>query len=427
MESILHYVWKYKLYSSGQLVTTNGIIVNIIDTGLPNTDAGPDFFNAKIKIGNKTWVGNVEIHTYASDWFKHKHHLDRAYNSTILHVIEIDDMAEIYTENGQPVHQVIILIPEEVRNNFDYLTHSDIPVPCLSRIHEIPAIELTAWKSVLTIERLERKTKDIFLLLEQNNGDWEEVFYNILSRNFGFGINGDAFARLAQSLPLKYILKHRDSPIQVEALLLGQAGLLENENSEDDYTEILKQEYLFLKHKFNLSTLDSYIFKSLRIRPDNFPHIKIIQLASVLREYEHLFSEILKIENKKEIIDLLNPHVSEYWLTHYRFGKISAKKEKKMSWTTLEIILINTVVPMMFAYGKKKNQPEYIEKSLNMLESIKPENNSVITLFRNAKISTEHAGDSQALMQLKREYCEKKKCLYCRIGHKLLAKNTKYH
>ncbi len=427
MESMLHYIWKHKLYTANNLFTNKGIQITIIDPGLPNHDSGPDFFNAKIKIGDEMWAGNIEMHTFASDWIKHKHHLDKAYNSTILHLVEIDNFPDVFTENGNLVHQIKLSVPEEIRKNFEYLINSETFTPCVSRICEIPPIEITAWKSALTCERLERKTKDIFKILEQNNGDWEEVFYNILSRNFGFGINGDAFARLSQSLPLKYILKHRDSKIQIESMLLGQAGLLEEEMPDDSYFETLKQEYHFLKQKFKLSALEPHIFKSLRIRPDNFPHIKIIQLASILCEYEHLFSEILKIEDKKEIAALLNPSVSEYWLTHYRFGKTSVKKDKRMSLSTLEIILINTVVPMMFAYGTKKNLPDLSEKSLNLLESIKPESNSIVTHFKRAGITVEHAGDSQALIQLKREYCEKKKCLYCRIGHKLLSKNIKSH
>ena len=422
METLLHYVWKYKLYHRETLITLSGNPVSIIDTGVYNTHAGPDFFNAKVCIGNETWAGNVEIHSYASDWTKHGHHTDKAYNSVILHVVEYSD-TEVYTENGRLIPQLILQIPEKIKINYEYLLSRETLIPCLSRIQDVPKLYLIDWMNALLIERLERKTGDLQKLLEEYKGDWGEVFYITLSRNFGFGINNDAFERLARNLRLKYVLKHKDSVLQVEALFFGQAGLL-NEDGEDkdDYYRFLKKEYDFLRQKFDLKPLESYIFKNLRIRPNNFPHIKIAQLAALIRTQESLFSKMLEQEDVQSLRNLFTSELTEYWNTHYQFGKTSPKRKKLIGLSAQNVILINTVVPVLFAYGKAKKQPHLQEKAIQLMETIKPESNYIVNEFAKVGICPCHAGDSQALIQLQKEYCEKKKCIFCRIGHKLLSK-----
>ena len=423
METLLHYVWKYKLYESANSVTSEGKTIEIIDSGVYNSNAGPDFFNAKIKMDGKIWVGNVEIHTTASDWYKHRHYTDKAYNSVVLHVVEFLDVSEVFDRLGRSIPQWVMEIPEHIKTNYRFLLNSDLSVPCLIKIREIPEIYLSDWKNALLIERLERKTNDLLHLLDEYKDDWNEVFYITLARNFGFGINNDAFERLAKSLPLKVVLKHQSSPIQIEALFLGQAGLLEEEreNKEEYYTK-LRKEYFFLRKKYKLKTLEPYIFKSLRIRPNNFPHIKILQLAGIISKKQGLFAQILEITEEEKFYSLFVSDLSEYWLTHYHFEKVSVKKTKYLGLQARQVLLINVVVPLFFTYGKKKNSEQYIERAIRLLESLKPENNFITTLFSHAGINIENACDTQALIQLKREYCEKKKCIFCRIGHKLLAK-----
>jgi hypothetical protein len=422
MEPLLHYVWKHKLYVPDAFETIEGIPLEIIDPGTYNSDAGPDFFNAKIKLEGKLWAGNIEIHTNSSDWYKHKHDSDSAYNSVILHIIECMDEMNIRDESGRLVPQWVMKIPDSMKENYLYLLNKDYSIPCLARINEIPEIYLSDWKNALTTERLERKTNTILQLLADYQEDWNEVFYITLARNFGFGINNDVFERLAKSLPLKYVLKHSDSTRQIEALFLGQAHLLEEENIQDDYYLLLQEEYRFLSKKYNLQKLENSIFKSLRIRPNNFPHIKIVQLARLVGAKQSLFSKILETNNIKDFQSLFSSETNGYWETHYHFEKISPKRKKGLGLSAINIILINTVVPILFAYGKKKEQEAFMEKAVRLLEAIKPENNFIVNSFSRAGIKILHAGDSQALIQLKKEYCEQKKCIFCRIGHKLLSK-----
>lgn len=422
MERLLHYVWKYKLYSPTDMVTTQGLPVFVIDPGIQNVDAGPDFSNAKIKIGDTLWAGNVEIHQKASDWLLHKHDKNKAYDSVVLHLVEIAD-AEIYRTNGEVIPQAQLIIPENVRKNIDWLIYRGTPIPCLHNIKEIEPVQLSWWINVLLSERLERKTKDIFQLMEQYNNDWNEVFYITLTRCFGFGINNDAFERLAKSLPLHYIHKQRSSCSQIESMLFGQAGMLED-TGNCHYYRLLQQEYKFLRHKYGLKPLDDSVFKSLRVRPVNFPHIKLAQLASIWYHYNTLFSVILTENNINRIKDLFRVRPSAYWDTHYHFNHVSISKEKLLGENSLNIILINVVVPMLFAYGQKSRQDEYCERALNLLENIPAEKNHIVTIFCQAGIEAHNSGDSQALIQLKKEYCDKKKCLYCRIGFSLLKRSN---
>ena len=391
MERLLHYVWKYKLYTATPLATTDGRPVQVIDPGMQNTDAGPDFFNAKIKIDGTLWAGSVEIHEKSSDWLLHHHETDKAYDSVILHITGIDDFQPVRT-NGEPIPQMLLTVPENVLRSIDWLLYRETALPCLDYITGIDPLHIACWMEALLSERLERKTHDIFLLLDAYQADWNEVFYITLTRNFGFGVNNDAFERLAKSLPLRCIQKQRSSQSQIEAMLFGQAGMLAEKN-DNHYYRLLQREYDFLRHKFGLSPMEDFVFKNLRTRPLNFPYLKMAQLAALW---------------------------VRYWETHYHFRYASPRKEKTIGENALNILLINTVVPMLFAYGLHNKRPEYCERATRLLESIPPEKNTIVSTFCNAGITVRHAGDSQALIQLKREYCEKKKCLYCRIGFRML-------
>ena len=421
MERLLHYIWKYRLYGASPLVTTTGQSLQVLDPGQSHADAGADFFNAKIKVGPVVWAGSVEVHERASDWFRHHHDRDRAYDTVIRHVVGVAD-AEVRRSNGEVIPQLILPIPEAVRDNIAWLLERDMPVPCLERLPEIDPLLLSLWMGALLSERLERKTGQILQMVEQYRGDWNEVCYVLLTRSFGCGINSDAFEWLARSLPFHCILKQRNSQSQVEALFFGQAGLLQESLPNDAYYTLLQREYQFLRHKFDLHPLDESLFKRLRIRPGNFPHLKLAQLAALWTRYDTLFSSLLEARTPGEVKRFFQVLPSDYWQTHYQFRHASPAQGKSMGASFVQLQLINTVVPLFFAYGQQKHLPEYGERALRLLETIPPEQNSIIRLFSRSGMGVRHAGDSQALIQLKREYCEKKKCLFCRIGFQLLRR-----
>lgn len=419
-EQLLHYIWKFKLYARNLFVTTEGDEIEVIDAGMLNTNAGPDFFNAKIKAGDKMWAGNIEIHKSSSDWKRHNHHNDAAYNSIILHVVERID-CDIYTKEGRKIPQIEIEVPNNVTSNYSNLLASNFTIPCSNKLTTIPKIHLNPWIYALLVERLERKTNDIYEVLDKFNNSWDDTFYVLLSRNFGFGLNSDVYQRLALSLPYFYIQKHSDNIFQVEALLFGQAGLLEDNMITDDYYIQLMHEYRFLRKKYTLKNLDGYLFKSLRVRPQGFPQVRIAQLAAVLQLSKRLFSTILEKDDENLLRLFFHINASEYWQTHYSFGKSSERKTKFPGDASINVILINTVAPILFAYGKKNNIEKYCTRALNILEELKPEKNSIITEFIKHGVKPQNAADTQSLIQLKKEYCDKRKCLYCKIGYQILV------
>ena len=423
MERLLQYVWKYRLYSEADLCTTEGIPIVVLDPGIQNTDAGPDFFNAKIRIAGTVWAGNVEIHPKASDWYKHHHDQDPAYDSVILHIVQESDTL-ICRTNGEVIPQAIICVPERVREHIEWLLFKDTALPCAGIFRELDPWHISAWTNALLIERLERKMNDVFARLEQCQEDWNEVFYITLTRNFGFGTNSDAFEWLAKSLPFSYIRKQRGSPVQIEALLFGQAGLLAEKN-EDPYYLLLQREYEFLRKKYHLKPLDYFLFRKLRNRPVNFPHIRLAQLAAVWIYQDTLFSKILEDNQLNTLKGCFDVPLSEYWETHYHFQYASPKQKKSIGRNATFVVLINTVVPILFAYGKKRGQPEYCAKALQLLETIPPEQNRIVKNFSDAGLCAKNAYETQAFIQLQREYCEKKKCLYCRIGYHFIKPSDK--
>lgn len=418
MENLIHYVWKFRLFQK-DLTTTDGQAIEVIDPGIPNTDEGPDFFNAKIKIGDKVWAGNIEIHKNSDEWVKHNHHTNRNYNSVILHVVEKAN-CEVFNQRGQAILQCEIKYPAHIRENADFLTHSGTDIPCCNFIGTMPPFHLSTWMNSLLIERLGRKTAHIGELLSRFGNSWEDVFYVLLSRNLGFGLNSDSFERLALSLPLRYIQKQGDNLIQIEALLFGQSGMLENMNVNDDYLSLLQKEYQFLRNKYELNPLESCIFKSMRSRPTAFPQIRIAQLASLLHSSHGLFSRIINCDDIGRIRLMFHVNASEYWQTHYTFGATSERKSKYLGDASLDIILINTVVPLLFIYGKQMDSELHCDRALRFLEMLRPEQNSITRRMAKLGLPLNNAADSQAMIQLKREYCEQKKCMFCRIGHQFM-------
>ena len=416
MEEILHYVWKHKLFSP--LKTINGESIDVIDVGISNPNAGPDFFNSKLKIGDQLWVGNIEIHTSAQDWYRHKHNTDKNYDSVILHLVKKSDR-EVCNSEGRVVQQCVLEYPSSIDDNMSFLLRSDVQLACVNYLSSVPTMVMNAWKSTLLVERLERKTNDIQSYLEQTANSWEDTLYILLFRSFGFGVNSDAFERLARSVSYNYLKKHRDDLLQIEAILFGQAGLLDQVS--DDYQTLLKGEYEFLKHKYSLKSFDHSFLKMLRVRPSGFPQIRIAQLASIIHTYPNIFDRIINAKDVGTLRLLFQTEPSEYWKTHYSFGESSSPKSKFLGKSSLDGLIINVVVPMLFAYGKHLGDDSYCAKSLDLLEQIDSENNSIIKLFKQAGVKINTSFDSQAIIQLKREYCEKKKCLFCRIGYNILS------
>jgi len=419
MEDILHYIWKFRLFQKG-LKTTDGQAIEVIDVGLPNINEGPDFFNAKIKIGDKIWAGNIEIHKRSDEWVKHNHHTNKNYNSVILHVVEKAN-CEVFNEKGQAVLQCEIVCSDKIKENYDFLIHSGTDIPCANFIGSVSSFHMNSWMNILLIERLERKSNHIKDLLSRFNNSWEEVFYILLSRNFGFGLNSDSFERLALSLPLRYLQKQADNLIQIEALLFGQAGILDDNRTDDDYFVLLRKEYEFLRNKYDLQPLESYVFRNLRTRPTAFPQIRIAQLAALLHSSHGLFSKIISCEDIGRIRLMFHVNASEYWQSHYTFGHTSERKSKYLGDASLDIILINTVAPLLFIYGRHIDSEAHCDRAFRFLETIKSEQNNITKRFAKLSIPLNNAADSQAIIQLKREYCEPRKCLFCRIGHQLLT------
>ena len=416
-ESILHYIWQFRLFPVQDLKTTDGQTVEIIDPGKPNTDAGPDFFNAKIKIDNTLWAGNIEIHSLSSDWVRHHHTTDKAYDNVILHVVNKAD-ANVFRTNGDSVAQLELAVPDHIRINYDELLREKKWIPCADKIHQVPLFLVNDWKNSLLVERLEQKTEMIETLLSQSNNHWEEAFYVSMARSFGFGTNSEAFERLARSLPMSILAKHKDNIFQLEAMLFGQAGLLEN-TVNDEYQLNLQKEYRFLQSKYQLKPIESSEWKLLRLRPDNFPHVRLSQFAALIHRSTKLFSKIIESDNLQVMRGLFICEVSDYWKKHFLFGKESSVSGKRLGSKSIDILLINTVVPFLFAYFKKKNSDNDI--ALKLLELIPAEKNVIIRKWMELGIGAFSAFDSQALLQLKKKYCDEKKCLLCRIGHKVLS------
>lgn len=423
MEQLIHYVWKHKIFPLQTLHTTGGATVEVIDPGLPNPNAGPDFFNAKLKLDGTLWVGNVEIHLRASDWLRHGHDRDKAYNSVILHVVGEAD-CDVYRTDGQLIPQLVLTCPPHVRLHYDELRRADIIPPCYSVLPSLSRLTVYSWLAVLQAERFEAKAQLIRQRLERHEHHWEDVFFITLARNFGFGLNSDAFEAWAERLPLRAVDKHRDQLVQVEALFLGQAGLLEEEPQEaDDYYRTLKKEFAYLSHKFQLpAPLPLSRWRFLRLRPGAFPHIRLAQLAMLYHREQSLLSRAMEAEELDQLYRLFTVGTSPYWDDHYLFCRLSARRKKVVGSSALNLIIINTVIPFLYAYGRHKADSRLCERASRFLESLKPEANYITRQWEQVGLSASSAADSQALIQLRKEYCDKKDCLRCRFGYEFLRR-----
>ena len=419
-EEFLHHCWKQRWYDWRGLKSTDGEAIEIVKPGEHNFDSGPDFFNAKIKLGATEWAGNVEIHLKTSDWNKHKHQDDKAYGNIILHVVYEND-CELNFENGMRIPTLELkqaIAPKFFLNYISFKNSLDW-IPCENSINRCDSLIKSSCLSRLAIERLEYKSKIILEALKLNHNNWEETFYQQLARNFGFKINAVPFELLAKSLPNALLAKHKNSILQVEALLFGNAGMLERQYA-DKYLLHLQNEYQFLKHKYKLKGIEAHLWKFLRLRPPNFPTIRITQFAALVHRSEHLFSKILVLKQLTEIYELMDVQASAYWCSHYLPEKKSKNRTKSLGKNAIHSILINTIVPFLFVYGKQKQQEEYVERAIDFLQKIPAENNATCNHFATLGFELKSAEQTQALIQMRQEYCLKKNCLHCAIGNNLL-------
>ena len=425
MEQLLHYIWKHRILPLHELRTTDGRAVEIIDPGLHNTHSGPDFFNAKLRIDGTMWVGNVEIHERSADWFMHSHDQDPAYNNVVLHVASVID-ADVVTADGSRPPQMELHVPPYVMQNYRRLLAADHYPPCRETVMQLPRLTIHSWMSALGAERLSDKCAAIEQRVRAAGGSWEQAFFATIARSFGFGVNSEAFEQWAAQLPFMQVAHHRDDPFQVEALFIGSAGLLDtsqmNERQRaaataDPYFVRLRNEWEYLAHKFSLTAMQRQTWRFLRLRPQNFPYIRLSQLAQLYCSRNADLSRITTCSTLAEVRQALQTAVSPYWQTHYTFGNASRSNAKHLSSASIDLLIINAVVPMLHAYGNHRKDELLMARANDLLISLPPADNTHIRLWHECGITADNAADSQSLIQLHTRYCERKDCLRCRFGY----------
>lgn len=418
-EDFLHYVWKFQKFSTNNLSTTNGESIIVEKVGAHNLNSGPDFFNTKVSINNQLWAGNVEIHLKSSDWYAHYHENDEAYDNVLLHVVWEYDVEVFRKDNSViPTLELKTIVPEKLLHNYKKLTTKKLQwIPCDKDFSKVDDFTFDNWLESLYVERLKQKSILIEEELKKSNNHWESVLYKLLCKNFGLKVNGESFYSIANSISYNLIAKSKYA-ITFEALLLGQAGLLE-QKIEDSYFKDLKENYTFLKHKHQLDNSQVITSKYFRLRPPNFPTIRLSQFANLYNKNPSLFSSIIKINSQLEMYDFFDVSAGEYWDSHYNFGVSSFNRKKKLTKPFIDLLLINTIIPVLFSYGKYMGF-DNSEKLLQIAATITSERNSIINKFNQLRPSSKNSLHSQALLQLKNEYCNKKKCLQCVIGNSIL-------
>ena len=416
-EKLLQYIWQFQHYNRSNLKTADGKTIQVLFPGTLNKNQGPDFTDARIRIDNTIFAGTVELHCNTSEWQKHGHHYDKNYNNVILHVVYLDD---VVLENSIPVLELQPYISTIMLQRYQYLMTATSFIPCAATITSVPDLTWSAWKERLLAERLTKKAQRVLALLQETNNHWEEVFWRLVARSFGTKVNADAFEAVARSVSINVLAKQKHSVQQLEALLLGQAGLLKDE-MEEAYPKLLQREYAFLKTKYNLVPVSTPVY-FLRMRPGNFPTIRLAQLAMLVFQSIHLFSKIRDEESLQAIKSWLNVTANDYWHYHYHFKQATAYKKKNLGASMIDLIIINTIVPVLFAYGLYHKEEKFKIKAIQWLEETRAEKNAILSGFTNLSIKNKSAYDSQALIELKNEYCNKKRCLECSVGISLLKK-----
>jgi hypothetical protein len=418
-EDFLHYLWKFKKFDTLNLKTAQDEQITIIKTGDYLELAGPDFFNAQITIGNQKWAGNVEIHLKSSDWYVHGHEKDAAYENVILHVVWEHD-TEIFSRDNNEIPVLILkdYVASEILSNYNSLVMPKSWIFCEKDIGKIDDFIIKNWQERLFFDRLERKSKFIYDLLEETNQDWEGVLFVLLAKNFGLNTNGNSFLQIAKSIPFSIVRKESFEIENLEALLLGTSGLLDDDK-EDIYFTDLKLRYYYLLNKYQLEKrhIDSVQF--FKHRPDNFPTIRLSQLANLYHKHQNLFSKVTVLKSVKSVYELLNVSASVYWSNHYQFDKESLRKPKSLSKSFMDLIIINTIIPIQFAYSNIRGE-SIAEELIAFMNEVTPEKNAIIDKFQSFGVSAKNAFETQTLLELKNEYCNQKACLKCVLGVELL-------
>ncbi len=425
-EDLLHFIWKYKKISLEEMVTTNRESIFLVDVGTHNLHAGPDFFNAKIRINEQLWAGNVEIHVNSSDWYAHNHEKDANYENVILHVVWNDDMVIYRKDKTQiPTLELKNYVPRSLLNSYQNLFDKRDTkfINCEKEIGEISDFTIDNWFERLYIDRLEQKSMLIGELLTTSKNDWEEVLFKLLLKNFGLKINGDSFLSLARSIDFSVIRKLYKSPLSLESVLFGQSGMLEDGSIVDSYYLSLKEEYGYQKHKFGLNNESVQRPEFFKLRPPNFPTVRLSQFSNLYVKENNLFSKIINTKNLEEVYSLFDVVASSYWDNHFSFGKESRKGLKKLTKPFIDLLLVNTILPVKFSYSRYLGK-DVNEEILEIVYAIRKEENNVVSNFELLGLSLKSAGGSQAVLQLHSEYCSKNKCLQCAIGNSLLNGNN---
>jgi hypothetical protein len=421
-ERLLQFIWQFRYFNRQPLQLTDGEHFQVIYPGVYNTNQGPDFLNAKIRIGNTLWAGHVELHVKTSDWYRHAHQHDRNYDNVVLHVVWQDDMPG--KVGKMPVFELCNLVPKLLLQHYEEWMQSQSYIPCGRGAGEVDEIIWISWKERLVIERLQRKASIIFAYLLENRHHWDETCWWLLARNFGIVVNTDAFESIARSLPLSLLARHKNQVIQLEALLMGQAGLL-NEKFVAHYPIMLQKEYRFLQKKYNLQPICERVH-FLRMRPSAFPTIRLAQLAMLIHSSAHLFSVIRETESMETLRQLFSVTANDFWHYHYNFSESAGFKPKKLGETMVDNVIINTVVPLLFAYGRLHKEDQYTERALQWLRELASEKNTITFGFSQLCIANKNAFDSQALKELKTNYCDERRCLDCAVGNALLKNSAKH-
>lgn len=421
-EDVLHYIWKHKAFDSALLKTTKGEDIDIVQLGQHNDNAGPDFFNAQLRISGQLWAGNVEIHIKSSDWYVHHHEMDKAYDNVILHVVWEHD-TEIYRKDNSeiPTLELKDYVDKSLMDNYQRLMLSRSYINCEMHFPEVDQFLLNNWLDRLYIERLERKSEVIQQLLKASNNDWEAVLFKMLLKNFGLKINGDAFLSLANSIDFSVVRKLQNNVLDLEALLFGQSNLLTDTNIMDNYYIDLRHRYGYLKQKYNLNSDGVLPIKFFRLRPPNFPTVRLSQFANLYSLEQNLFSKVMDLKTVDGFYKFFNKGVTGFWMTHYTFGKTSKVSKKLMTRSFIDLLIINTLIPLKFSYAKTFGK-SIEEDVFKLVRAIKIENNSVVSKFMELKPMEKNALTSQAILQLKQNYCENNKCLQCAVGNSLIVK-----
>lgn len=421
-EAFLQYVWQHQLLEGG-LVTTDGLPVVVERPGVLNRDAGPDFFDARVRIGNTLWVGNLEVHVKSSDWNQHRHTNDRAYDNVVLHVVyQCDTAVTLHDCRQLPTVELRNNIADAIWNNYEALQNppAEIPIPCTDHLVEVPSFFIDSYLERLVLERMERKCVTVRRLLQESRGNWEQCCYWMMAHYFGGTLNAFPFELLAKNTDLTLLARWRDNPQRIEALLMGQAGLLEG-FFEDEYPRQLQMDYSALAQGAALEPLEGFLWKFFRLRPNGFPTIRISQFAQLICQSRSLFSRLLETPDAAGLQKFFDVSASSYWDSHYCFDQPSPGSAKRLGKSFIDTLIINAWVPLLFEYGNQHGQQQYKDQAMSILQQLPPEKNRIIRQWNAAGVRALNASQSQALIQLYNEHCASHDCLHCQIGYKIIT------